>query len=174
VIEAPVVYSSARRDTASAAGTTHTVLQRTFDLRGRLECEARRMNPDAFLSLPTSACSLGTEGGFGPDRITRQLYDAAGQLLQVQRAYGTELQQNDCGFRRCRATVPIHVGPAFRTMPAGVTLLGDFRGEGVRSSADFTHAGPGFRVKLQQHHGRRRVSCRSAASEKNKAARRLP
>jgi RHS repeat-associated protein len=82
------------RETLSASGTTHTLVQRSFDARGRLECEARRMNPAAFASLPGSACSLGTEGSFGPDRITRNVYDAAGQLLQVQRAYGTPLQQN--------------------------------------------------------------------------------
>jgi len=82
------------RETVSAAGTPQALVQRTFDQRGRLECEARRMNPDAFLALPTSACSLGPEGSFGPDRITRQVYDAAGQLLQVQRAYGTPLQQS--------------------------------------------------------------------------------
>lgn len=39
------------RETGSAAGTAHTLVQRTFDLRNRLECEARRMNPDAFVSL---------------------------------------------------------------------------------------------------------------------------
>jgi RHS repeat-associated protein len=78
----------------SVSATTHTLVQRTFDTRGRLECEARRMNPAAFTSLPASACSLGTEGSFGPDRITRNVYDAASQLLQVQRAYGTALQQN--------------------------------------------------------------------------------
>lgn len=81
-------------ETVSATGTTHTLVQRTFDQRGRLECEARRMNPDAFISLPTSACTLGTEGTFGPDRISRNVYDNASQLLQVQRAYGTPLQQN--------------------------------------------------------------------------------
>ena len=43
------------------------------------------MNVAAFVSLPTSACSLGTEGSFGPDRITRNVYDAADQLLQVLR-----------------------------------------------------------------------------------------
>ncbi len=82
------------RETLSAGGLPHTVVQRTFDLRGRLDCEARRMNPDAFVSLPVSACTLGTAGSFGPDRITRNVYDAAGQLLVVQRAYGTTLQQN--------------------------------------------------------------------------------
>ena len=34
--------------------------------------------------LPT----LGTTGSFGPDRITRNSYDGAGQLLKVQKAYG--------------------------------------------------------------------------------------
>ena len=51
------------------------------------------MNPAAFGSLP-GACTLGSEGSFGPDRITRNVYNAAGQLLMVQRAYGTTLQQN--------------------------------------------------------------------------------
>lgn len=82
------------REALSAAGTTHTVSQRTFQNSGRLECEATRMNPAAFGSLPASACSLGVEGSQGPDRITKNIYDAAGQLLQVQKAYGTSLQQD--------------------------------------------------------------------------------
>ncbi|WAC59771.1 RHS repeat-associated core domain-containing protein [Brevundimonas sp. SL130] len=51
------------------------------------------MNPAAFGSLPSSACTLGTEGSQGPDRIERNVYDAAGQLLQVRRAVGTSLEQ---------------------------------------------------------------------------------
>jgi RHS repeat-associated protein len=77
-----------------AGSTTHSLVQRTFDNRNRLECEARRMNPAIYGSLPASACTLGTQGSHGPDRITRNLYDNAGQLLQIQRAYGTSLQQN--------------------------------------------------------------------------------
>ncbi len=77
----------------SAAGTTYSLLQRSFDDSGRLECESRRMNPAAFASLP-DACTPGSEGNFGPDRITHNIYNAAGQLLVVQRAYGTTLQQN--------------------------------------------------------------------------------
>ncbi len=87
-------WRNPKLETVSAAGTAHMLVQRTFNARGRMECEARRMNPAVFVSLPTSACSLGTEGSFGPDRITRNVYDAAGQLLQVQRGYGTPLQQN--------------------------------------------------------------------------------
>jgi YD repeat-containing protein len=50
------------------------------------------MNPAA--SLPGSACKLGVQGPAGPDRITRLVYDAAGQVVYEQRAYLTALQQN--------------------------------------------------------------------------------
>jgi YD repeat-containing protein len=43
-----------------------------------------------FMSL----YSLVAAGSFGPDRITRNLYDSMGQLLKVQRAIGTPLQQD--------------------------------------------------------------------------------
>jgi RHS repeat-associated protein len=84
------------RDTLreGSAGAVHTVTQYSYDAAGRLECTAVRMNPAAFGSLPVSACILGTEGSQGPDRITRLVYDAAGQLTYEQRAYGTPLQQN--------------------------------------------------------------------------------
>jgi len=70
------------------------VTQYSYDAQGRPECTAVRMNPAAFASLPSSACALGTEGTFGPDRITRRVYDGAGHLLTVQKAYGTPLQQD--------------------------------------------------------------------------------
>ncbi|QMW22455.1 RHS repeat domain-containing protein [Sandaracinobacteroides saxicola] len=98
---AEVSYDSRRnpeREAVVASGTTHSLTQRTFDTRNRLECEARRMNPAAFTALPASACTLGTQGSFGADRITRNVYDAAGQLLQEQRAYGTPLQQNYASY----------------------------------------------------------------------------
>lgn len=91
-----ISYDSRRNpasETLSASGTTYNLVQRSFDDSRRLECEARRMNPAAFAS-PPAACTLGAEGGFGPDRITRNIYNAAGELLTVQRAYGTPLQQN--------------------------------------------------------------------------------
>jgi YD repeat-containing protein len=81
-------------ETISALGTTLSVLKRKFADSGRLECEARRMNPAAFTSLSGDACAIDSPGSFGADRITRNDYDAAGQLLQVQRAYGTALQQD--------------------------------------------------------------------------------
>ena len=89
--------TEAVRATVSGATKTFSVFQRTFRDSGRVQCEAQRMNP-AFVSLPTSACDLAPQGigtsNFGPDRITRNEYDAAGQLLRVQRGYATPLQQD--------------------------------------------------------------------------------
>lgn len=72
-----------------SGGTTVSLTQYSYDAADRLECTAVRMNPAVYASLPTSACTLGTEGGYGPDRITKNIYDAAGQLIQVKEALGT-------------------------------------------------------------------------------------
>lgn len=72
-----------------AAGTMRTVTQYSYDSFGRLECTAVRMNAVLFSSPPTSACTLGTTGADGPDRITRNVYDAAGQRLQQREGVGT-------------------------------------------------------------------------------------
>ena len=72
----------------------YALSQYSYDALGRLECTAVRMNPAAWSSLPASACDLGPEGAtHGPDRITKNVYDAAGQLTDVLRAVGTPLQQ---------------------------------------------------------------------------------
>lgn len=79
------------RETVKVGSTSYRVTQLSYDANDRLTCTAVRMN---MASLPTDACALGTGGSYGPDRITRNVYDAAGQLTQVQKAYGTSLQQN--------------------------------------------------------------------------------
>jgi RHS repeat-associated protein len=71
----------------NAAGAINTVTQTSYDLGGRVDCAAVRMNPAVWLSLPASACTLQTTGSNGPDRITHNVYDAAGQVLKVQKAY---------------------------------------------------------------------------------------
>lgn len=73
---------------ASAGWQKLSATQYSYDAAGRLECTAVRMNPAVYAALPPSACSLGTQGSDGPDRITRNNYDAADQLLKVQKAYG--------------------------------------------------------------------------------------
>jgi RHS repeat-associated protein len=74
-------------------GVARSFTQYTYDASGRVLCQAQRMNPGVYGSLPASACTLGAEGTFGPDRITRNVYDAAGQLIQVRKAVGTPLEQ---------------------------------------------------------------------------------
>jgi YD repeat-containing protein len=74
----------------SPAGRT----QHFYNSANRLECTAIRMNPGvADASLP-DACTLSTAGEYGPDRITHNIYDPAGQLTTIQRAYRTSLEQN--------------------------------------------------------------------------------
>jgi len=85
------------REAVSASGTAYSVTDKSFDDRGRLDCAATRMNPAAFGETP-GACAFTTQGAQGPDRITRNFYDAAGQLLQIQRAFGTGLQQNEATY----------------------------------------------------------------------------
>lgn len=77
------------------SGSTIVALnQYSYDIRDRVLCRAERMNPATYGSLPSSACTLATEGTNGPDRITRHTYDAAGQVTLTRRAYGTSVQQN--------------------------------------------------------------------------------
>lgn len=95
------VYDALDRKTverASGGGTTYTTTQYSYNDLGLLECAAVRMNSGAFFSLPASACSLGSEGGDGPDRVTRNEYDAAGELTRVQKAYGTSVQIDDAAY----------------------------------------------------------------------------
>jgi RHS repeat-associated protein len=67
--------------------TTQSVNDASYDDSNRGICDAVRMNAAAFASLPADACTLGATGAQGPDRITRNTYDAAGQLLKIEKAY---------------------------------------------------------------------------------------
>jgi RHS repeat-associated protein len=64
------------------------VTQFSYDKADRLYCQAVRMNPAVYSSLP-DACTLSTPSSpTTPDRITQFLYDAAGQKLSETRALG--------------------------------------------------------------------------------------
>jgi len=78
-------YDNAARktqDSLTSGGTTYAVTQYSYDALGRPDCTTVRMNSAAFGSLP-AACSLGTAGSYGNDRITKNGYDAASELLTV-------------------------------------------------------------------------------------------
>ena len=76
-----------------AAGPIRAITQKSYDLMSRPDCTAVRMNPAVFTPTPATApCALGPQGSgtndFGPDRITQNKYDAAGQLVQIRKAVG--------------------------------------------------------------------------------------
>jgi len=93
-----------RKLTEKLSGKSGTIVtpvgltQYSYDAVGRLQCSAVRMNPAVYSSLPASACTLGAQGTYGPDRITKMVYDAAGQVLQVRKAVGTSIEIADVTY----------------------------------------------------------------------------
>lgn len=71
----------------SAGGSTHSVTQFSYDSSGRLDCTAVRMDPLQW-SSQTNACIPQTTGGFGEDRISRNFYSIASELLRVRIGVG--------------------------------------------------------------------------------------
>ncbi len=83
------------REAMSSGSTTYRVTDKSFLDRGLADCATIRMNLSALPAASgTAACSLGTAGTQGPDRITKNVYDTAGRLERIQRAFGTPLVQN--------------------------------------------------------------------------------
>jgi RHS repeat-associated protein len=77
------------KDVVSSGGTPYQVTQYSYDPDGRLDCTAVRMNSATWSALPASACTLATTSStYGPDRITKNVYDTAGQVLKVVKAFG--------------------------------------------------------------------------------------
>lgn len=66
----------------SAGGNDFALTQTAYDALGRVDCSAVRMNPAVYGSLPSSACGQSTSGSFGPDRIAKLVYDAAGEVVE--------------------------------------------------------------------------------------------
>ena len=73
----------------SSGGTTYGLVQTSYDAAGRPSCVTVRMNPAGFTSPPSSACTAGTAGYFGPDRITTLSYNSLGQVVSTTTATGT-------------------------------------------------------------------------------------
>jgi RHS repeat-associated protein len=82
------------KEVLAAGGTSYAVTQYSYNVMGRVECTAVRMNPAVFASPPSSACALGPAGAFGTDRITRMEYDSRSQPTRIQKGYGTPLQHD--------------------------------------------------------------------------------
>ncbi len=76
-----------------------SAMEYSYDTLGRLQCTKQRMNPANLSTVQANACAPGTQGtgtnDHGPDRITKSIYDDAGQVLQIRKAVGTSLEYAD-------------------------------------------------------------------------------
>lgn len=82
------------RRSLSGGGFLQAVTDLGYDGLGRPQCTAVRMNPAQWGTL-TGGCALQTTGSQGPDRISRTVYDLAGQVTQEQNAYLTADQATE-------------------------------------------------------------------------------
>ena len=82
-------------DIGVADGATFEITQYSYDDNDRLECTAVRMSLTA--ALPPSACEQ-TANVTIPDRITRNVYDAAGQIVQVRSGVGTPIERAEATY----------------------------------------------------------------------------
>lgn len=90
-------YDVAGRKTSTsvtAAGSTYSLVQYTYNTAGRPECTLVRMNPAVFSTAPV-ACYGWYSGSFGPDRMTHTTYTAAGQVSTVTSGYGVDYAVTD-------------------------------------------------------------------------------
>jgi len=90
--------------TAPTTATKQQITKYSYDNRGLLECTALRMNTTNW-DGSKNACALEDPGTNGPDRITRNLYDAVGRPSQVQTAYGVVTPTYPAMLQRNEATV---------------------------------------------------------------------
>jgi RHS repeat-associated protein len=92
IVESNLSYDAqGRRKTTSVAagGTTYGLMQYSYTANGLPECSAHRMNPATYASLPASACTLATQGSYGPDRIAKTVFDKAFRLTSTTTGFGT-------------------------------------------------------------------------------------
>lgn len=86
----PVVTTTNAYDAVgnkTQVSTPVTVTQISYDRLNRTECTATRMNGSA-----ADPCALSPQGTFGPDQISKNLYDLAGQLLSTRIGLGTDAE----------------------------------------------------------------------------------
>lgn len=71
-----------------SGGTTYSLTQTNYDVRGRMQCTAVRMD-SAQWAAQSDACAPQTTSANGPDRVEKNTYNAAGETTLVQTAFGT-------------------------------------------------------------------------------------
>jgi YD repeat-containing protein len=89
-----------RLTTAAGGGAVQTVTQTIYDADDRPACTAVRMNMAAIPAAGSDACAQSPTPSptFGADRITKTVYDAANETIQIRRGVGTGLEQADVTY----------------------------------------------------------------------------
>lgn len=77
-----------------SGGTTYALTQTSYDIASRVDCVAVRMDPAQWASQ-TNVCAAQTTGPNGADRISKRIYDAAGNVTQIQMGVGTTIVTNE-------------------------------------------------------------------------------
>jgi RHS repeat-associated protein len=83
-----------RQQTTFGSGTAYAVTVFNYDGSGRLKCTAVRMDP-AQWSTQTDACVPQTTGPYGPDRISQNFYNLAGERTTLRAGVGTSVEADE-------------------------------------------------------------------------------
>jgi RHS repeat-associated protein len=81
-------YGRPTSERETAEGSTISLVETSYDARGRVACVAERMNRATF-GTNGDACVPRTPGDFGPDRIIQNEYNRASELVAVHSGVGT-------------------------------------------------------------------------------------
>ncbi|WP_340643885.1 RHS repeat-associated core domain-containing protein [Phenylobacterium sp.] len=143
------------------------VTQYAYDALNRVTCTAVRMNPAVYGRLPSDACVPSTAGVNGPDRISRKVYDAIGQLVQEEIGVGSAAQQSAARYayspNRQKITLSDANGNASSLAYDGFGRVKRLyypaspRGSGVPSTTDYEEYGydvNGNRTSYRKRDGR--------------------
>ncbi|HEX8448218.1 MAG TPA: hypothetical protein VF652_01385, partial [Allosphingosinicella sp.] len=88
-----------RESAGGPAGGPATVTEYGYDLAGRLKCTAVRMNPDSWATRLADKCVPGpAHPVHGSDRISMNVYDKAGRVIETWDGVGTPLQRREAHY----------------------------------------------------------------------------
>jgi RHS repeat-associated protein len=85
------------KEVTTAGEVIRKLTQYRYDSVNRLSCTAVRMDP-AQWAAQTDACVAQTTGPNGPDRVSKNVYDAKGQLVQVREGVGLNIEAADATY----------------------------------------------------------------------------
>jgi YD repeat-containing protein len=74
-------------------GSLQSLTQMSYDANDRSLCSAVRLNLGSAPVAGTDGCTLTTAASFGPDRISKTIYDGSGRTIQLWRATGTPQEE---------------------------------------------------------------------------------